>query len=109
MLRNSFYSCYLRNLDLSLTSVGLTGSQRIYVNECLTKTDKGILDAALKLKREKKLSKVYTKNSMVHVCVNNEARAVIIENMSQLSNCLLSPETASTTTTDVTTQQRARR
>lgn len=63
--RNAFYACYLNQRDLNLSHIGFNNINRIYVNENLTKEDREIRAAALRLKKEGKIQKVYSKNGIV--------------------------------------------
>lgn len=65
--RDEFYSCYLQKRDLKLCHLGIDSTRRIYVNENLTVTARRIKAAALRLKKDGKLSSVYTKQGIVMV------------------------------------------
>lgn len=55
------------NCTLQLKHAGLTSEASIYMNECLTKSKKHILNAAVQLKRKKRLHAVYTLRGKVYV------------------------------------------
>lgn len=64
--RNAFYASYLNQRDLNLSHIGFNNNNRIYVNENLTKEDRVIRAAALRLKKEGKIQKVYSRNGIVY-------------------------------------------
>ncbi|KAL9707709.1 hypothetical protein quinque_011227 [Culex quinquefasciatus] len=64
--RNAFYAGYLNHRDLNLSHIGFQNTNRIYVNENLTKEDREIRAAALRLKKEGKVQKVYSRNGIVY-------------------------------------------
>ncbi|KAL9698922.1 hypothetical protein quinque_002363 [Culex quinquefasciatus] len=64
--RNAFYASYLNHRDLNLSHIGFQNTNRIYVNENLTKEDREIRAAALRLKKEGKVQKVYSRNGIVY-------------------------------------------
>lgn len=69
--RNDFYSKYLRERSLTLDQIGFKSTNRIYVNENLTTTDRALKAKALIAKKQGKLESVFTKNGII--CVKRTA------------------------------------
>ncbi|KAL1380783.1 hypothetical protein pipiens_013931 [Culex pipiens pipiens] len=64
--RDDFYYAYLGKHDLKLCHLGIDSTRRVYVNESLTDAARKIRAAAIRLKKDGKLSSVYTKRGVVH-------------------------------------------
>lgn len=65
--RDDFYSNYLKNCNLKLSHLGINSTHRIYVNENLTVAARKLKVAALRLKKDGRLTTVYTKLGTVYV------------------------------------------
>ncbi|KAL1396538.1 hypothetical protein pipiens_002661, partial [Culex pipiens pipiens] len=64
--RDDFYYAYLGKHDLKLCHLGIDSTRRVYVNESLTDAARKVRAAAIRLKKDGKLSSVYTKRGVVH-------------------------------------------
>lgn len=65
--RNTFYARYLNQRDLNLEHVGFNNKNRIFINENLTREDREIRTAAIKLKKEGRIQQVFSRDGVVHV------------------------------------------
>lgn len=83
--RNEFYQRYWKTKNLSLIDLGFETDSRVYVQESLTKAKHEIFKQAMSLKRDKKLSSVYTYNGLVYVKSQPESTGVLIDSISHLS------------------------
>lgn len=83
--RNTFYASYLNQRDLNLSHIGFNNNNRIYVNENLTKEDRVIRAAALRLKKEGKIQKVYSRNGIVYAKGRGNAPAEPCPTMDHLT------------------------
>lgn len=83
--RNEFYQRYWKTKNLSLIDLGFETDSRVYVQESLTKANHEIFKQAMSLKRDKKLSSVYTYNGLVYVKSQPESTGVLIDSISHLS------------------------
>lgn len=84
MERDAFYKKYLEQRNLNLSHIGFQNGNRIYINENLTQSARSIRSEALKLKRQGKLLKVYTKQGVVFVKTCNADPAVACCSLEQL-------------------------
>lgn len=62
-----FFSKYIQTRSLSLQHLGFSTDNRIFINEYLNPTTRKALSTALRMKKEGKLVKVYTKNEVLNV------------------------------------------
>lgn len=84
--RDDFYSGYLRQRDLQLCHLGINSSRRVYINENLTVTMRKIKAAALRLKKEGKLSSVFSKLGVVYVKRPDDQQPVAVNSEEHLIN-----------------------
>ncbi|KAL1403438.1 hypothetical protein pipiens_019360 [Culex pipiens pipiens] len=63
--RDDFYYAYLGKHDLKLCHLGIDSTRRVYVNESLTDAARKVRAAAIRLKKDGKLSSVFTKRGIV--------------------------------------------
>lgn len=68
---------------ITLSSIGLNSNKTIYVHERLTKHNYTILREGLKLKKQHKISSIFTRNGSVHVKKNPTDACIIIRDLSQ--------------------------
>ena len=65
--KSMFFGSYLKNLKLCLADIGLQYNGRIIISENFTKANKQIFDEAYSLKRQRKVSQVFTIVGVVHI------------------------------------------
>lgn len=72
--RNKFFQAYLRNLPLCLVDIGYatskydsSGSQRIFINESLSKRVRDIRSLAMRMKKAGRIQTVTTRNGVIRV------------------------------------------
>lgn len=65
--RDEFYRAYLRKRDLTLRHLGLDSDRRVYINESLSLETRKVKVAALRLKKDGRLTSVYTRQGVVFV------------------------------------------
>ncbi|KAL9698981.1 hypothetical protein quinque_002422 [Culex quinquefasciatus] len=65
--RNDFFGRYLGSRSLTLRQAGFQSDGRVFVNENLTPAARRIKAKAIDLKKEGKLSTVYSRSGVVHV------------------------------------------
>lgn len=82
--RDDFYYAYLGKHDLKLCHLGIDSTRRVYVNESLTDAARKVRAAAIRLKKDGKLSSVYTKRGVVHVKKLPNANPVAVLSENQL-------------------------
>lgn len=83
-IKTHFYGLYLQKLPLTLEKIGLTGTNRIYINENLTKNNAKIFSEARKLKKANLFASVYTVNGLVNVKISKGDKASTIRNETDL-------------------------
>lgn len=87
-IRSDFYNRYLKkiagNNPIKSENINFPEGKQIMISENLTVKNSGIFVAASKLKREKKLSSVFTHNGLVHVKANKTDKACTIHSQRQL-------------------------
>ncbi|KAL9692134.1 hypothetical protein quinque_015744 [Culex quinquefasciatus] len=76
--RDDFYYAYLGKHDLKLCHLGIDSTRRVYVNESLTDAARKVRAAAIRLKKDGKLSSVLTKRGIVQVKKHPNAIAVAV-------------------------------
>ncbi|KAL9702624.1 hypothetical protein quinque_006142 [Culex quinquefasciatus] len=76
--RDDFYYAYLVKHDLKLCHLGIDSTRRVYVNESLTDAARKVRAAAIRLKKDGKLSSVFTKRGIVQVKKHPNAIAVAV-------------------------------
>lgn len=69
--RHDFYGRYLRSRCLTLRHIGFQSDNRVYVNENLIPTARTIKAEALDLKKEGKITSVYSRNGVIYVKAAN--------------------------------------
>lgn len=85
-LRDEFFAKYLSKRDLGLKHIGIKSERRIFINENLTMNAREIKRAALKLRRENKVTVVSTKLGIVYVKKTTDGPAVAITSIDQLKH-----------------------
>lgn len=70
--KSSIISKYFAYKTLNLSCIGFESTARIYINECLTKSDRIIKEKLLKLQKEGKIYKVSIRNGQVMVKLTAE-------------------------------------
>lgn len=83
--RDEFYSAYLRKRDLKLRHIGLDSDRRIYINESLTIEARKLKSRALHLKKEGRLTSVYTKQGVLYVKPATNESSVVIQSERDLN------------------------
>lgn len=86
-IRNQFYGLYLARVSqqpLLTEHVNLAQGGRIFITENLTPLNQSIFNAAMNLKREKKLSKVNTSDGLVSIKVNTTDKMTTIKLLREL-------------------------
>lgn len=83
-IKRMFYGCYLKNLSLNLKDIEFQSDTRIIISENLTKINKIIFDEAYKMKREKTIQQVFTVNGSVHIRIQNDKPAILINSLNNL-------------------------
>lgn len=67
ILKRDFMTKYYAHRDLKLSAIGLDSEDRIYASDNLTKRNFKIQMEAVKLLKDKKISKIHTRSGLVHV------------------------------------------
>ncbi|XP_041449370.1 uncharacterized protein LOC121404203 [Drosophila obscura] len=70
---------------LTLQQLGLDSPAPVYVNEQLTKENYLVFREAMKLKKARKLTAVFTRRGVVHVRASQNGEIIVLENMNHLS------------------------
>lgn len=83
--RNDFYSRYLRSRSLSLSGIGFSVNKRIFINENLGPALRALRSKALQLKKEGKLSSVYTRAGTLFVKRSREEKEIAVSSTSDFS------------------------
>lgn len=84
--RNDFFAHYLKSRNLSLSQIGFSVNKRIYINENLGPTSRGLRSKALAMKRNGQLTGVFTKDGTVYVKEAGSDRAVAVRTENQLGD-----------------------
>lgn len=84
-LRDEFYSKYLTKRDLNLHHIGIESSHRIYINENLSKNARSVKREALRMRQDKKLVTVSSKNGIVHVKRTADGPSIPVMSIEQLA------------------------
>lgn len=83
-VRDEFYRSYLNLRSLSLRNFGFDSDNRVYINENLTEQARQIRSEALKLKKNGKLLRVYSRDGVVFVKGPGAAEAVACHTLDKL-------------------------
>lgn len=86
-IRDNFYRLYIstvKSKPLKTEHIGMEQGGRVYFGEVLTANNQRIFINAMKLKRENKLAKVYTKNGLVTVKKSSDSRPTTIRSAREL-------------------------
>ncbi|XP_062550394.1 uncharacterized protein LOC134215168 [Armigeres subalbatus] len=81
VFRNARYEFYRRYLDhkaLCLRDIGIDSGSRIFLNENLTRSNLGLKQEAMKMKRSGKLKNVFTVNGQIYVKRSTEHRPELV-------------------------------
>lgn len=84
LLRREFMSKYFAHGGLKLSHIGITSDSRIYACDNLTKKNNAILQKALAMIRDKRLSKVRTRAGYVNVQFPNSDDFILIKSIDEL-------------------------
>lgn len=85
LLKNEFLQLYFKHRNLNLTHIGFNGStDRVYINQNLTKTINLIYKAALKLKKSGSIAKIAIKSGQVLIIRNGSDSLVRVNSMEDL-------------------------
>lgn len=66
-VKQEFLSCYFKHKNLNLKDIGFHTPARIFVNESLTKSNREIFNLASDAKKANLISKLFTRNGLVHL------------------------------------------
>ncbi|XP_055643768.1 uncharacterized protein LOC129779976 [Toxorhynchites rutilus septentrionalis] len=86
--RNDFYSRYLRSHSLSLSGIGFSVNKRIYINENLGPSIRALRSKALHMKKEGKLSGVFTRGGILLIKRNGDEKEITVSSDSDLSESI---------------------
>lgn len=81
--REMFFAKYLQTRTLSQQHLGFTTERRIFINEYLSIAMRVVFSTAMEMKRNGLLTKVYTKEGVIHA-VTKDSRDIIIRNADDL-------------------------
>lgn len=87
-IRDEFYSLYLtrvREKPLKTDEIQLSQGGRIIISENLTTANQQIFTQAMKMKYDKKLAKVYTKDGLIYVKRSKESKPMTIRLLRDLN------------------------
>lgn len=84
--RNDFFALYLKSCKLTLSQIGFSVNQRIFINENLGFVSRGLRSKALALKKNGQLSGVFTRDGTVYVKKNGSDRSVAVSSESELGD-----------------------
>lgn len=84
-LRDKFFKLYLHQRNINLRVVGFNVTERIYINDLLTRKQTEIWNLARKLRADKKIQRCYVIRGLVHVVKFNESKAICITSKNELS------------------------
>lgn len=76
--RYEFYRRYLAHKALCLRDIGMDSGSRIFLNENLTRSNLGLKQEAMKMKRNGKLKNVFTVNGQIYVKRSNDHRTELV-------------------------------
>lgn len=89
-IKRQFFNAYLKKLTLSTADLGYhPPSKRVIINENLTKLNKAIFDDALLLRKQKKLSQVFTVNGLVYVRNDKSAKPTLVRSGHELHSAVV--------------------
>lgn len=90
--KREFFSAYLKKVSLSTVHLGFQlPSKRIINSENLTKVNKSLFDAALLLRKQRRLHQVFTTNGLVYVRTSPGARPHCIRTTRDLYSVIADP------------------
>ncbi|KAJ6650142.1 hypothetical protein Bhyg_05386 [Pseudolycoriella hygida] len=82
--QQQFMSKYFAHGKLSLRAIGCEADNRIYASHNLTKFNFEIQQLAVKMLKEKKISKIHTRAGLVHVKFSDDAEFIKILHPNEL-------------------------
>ena len=82
-----FMERYFKTANLNVSCLGFQSTNRIFINERLTKHDIVIKLKALELKKKEKLHSVFIKDGRVFVKQERSSLQIHIDDVTQLKNC----------------------
>lgn len=88
-IRDKFYGMYLSRITKQpLEHIDLPQGSRIIIGEMLTASNQNLFVAAMKLKREKKLTTVFTKNGLVTIKKSADSKPTTIRSSRDLDEII---------------------
>lgn len=84
--RNDFFARYLRSRNLALTGIGFSVNQRIFINENIGLPERQLRSKALAMKKNGKLSGVFTKDGIIYAKKNGSNCVVAVMSTSDLED-----------------------
>lgn len=82
--RDDFYRTYLQRRSLSLRHIGFDSNNRVFINENLSPAMREVRIEAIKLKKQGRISKVFTRDGAVYVKRSEADDAVAIHSITEL-------------------------
>lgn len=82
------FSCYFKKGNLSLNDIGFNNNSRIFINESLTKSNREIFKLAAEAKKANLIVKYHTRNGLVHVQRDDNAKPIRIQHIGELQQLL---------------------
>lgn len=83
--RNDFYSRYLRSRSLSLSELGFSVNNRIYINENLGPNIRALRSKAIQLKKEGKLDGVFSRHGILFIKRSGEQKEIAVSSENDLN------------------------
>lgn len=87
-VKQELLSSYFKRKNLNLKDIGFKTSARIFINESLTKSNRDVFNLASAAKKANHIVKLFTRNGMVHVQRQDNAKPIRIEHISDLEQIL---------------------
>lgn len=78
--------CKSKRRPLSLRDIGHSADEKIYLHECLTKHNREVMQFGIELKKQKRLSSVFSIRGHVYVRVRAQSNAVRVSSIENLSS-----------------------
>lgn len=80
MAKFSFFNLYMKSKNISLSHIGFNSTDRIFINDSLTKKNAMLFRHARQLYLNRKIQRVFIKNGIVNIEINNSTISIFSEN-----------------------------
>lgn len=87
-VRNTFFACYLKNMNLTLRDLGFDVDKRVYFNECVSQATQQVYLKAMSFKKNGVLNRVHTYNGHVYVRCTDGTESIRVLNTAHLMSVI---------------------